>query len=119
MSVTPGLAAAALLLSACAARPPVSDEPVELEIVAPDGEILAATWWPAEGFGPGLVLLGVAGPNDRYLSVGELAPFEALAEAYRYRFFSLEGRSSPRYGYPLATPGAFQNPRASRRAECS
>lgn len=61
--------------------PVLPEVPVELEITAPDGEILAATWWPAAGEGPGLILLGVAGPNDRRLAFGELAPFEALAEA--------------------------------------
>lgn len=74
-----------LCLSACAKPastiPVMTEAPVELEISAADGETLAATWWPADGEGPGLILLGVAGPNDRRLAFGDLAPFEALAEA--------------------------------------
>lgn len=81
MTFAPWIAGAALLSSACAATPLVPDEPAELTIAAPGGETLAATWWPADGEGPGIVLLGVAGPNDRALTFGELAPFEALAEA--------------------------------------
>ena len=75
---------AAVIITACAAPPPPPpppEAPSSLIITAPDGVGLGATRWPGETGGPGVVLLGVAGPNDRWMSFGELSPFAALAEA--------------------------------------
>ncbi|WP_421791122.1 alpha/beta hydrolase [Hyphobacterium sp.] len=47
-----------------------------------DGVELAGTLYRPDrsNLAPAIVLVGVSGPNDRYLSVGQLRPFESLAE---------------------------------------
>lgn len=75
------LAAGLALTCPSVAASAQSISPVELSIAAPDNETLAASWWPGAPDGPGLVLLGVAGPTDRNLGFGGHAPFASLAEA--------------------------------------
>lgn len=80
-ALIPYLAAGLALACPLAAAAAQSTSPVELSIPAPDNETLAASWWPGDPDGPGLVLLGVAGPTDRHLAFGGHAPFASLAES--------------------------------------
>lgn len=75
-----------LILAACLLTSPVAAaleaEVTDTEIEsAVDGAVLAGSYHRPAGVAvPGVVLLGVAGPNDRYLTYEDLAPFRAIAE---------------------------------------
>jgi len=85
MRILGSIACAALLVAACGVPAPAAPSVREVSIASTvAGAALAGDlYMPRGGAGggsAGVLLLGVAGPNDRSLSFGDLAPFAALAE---------------------------------------
>lgn len=73
---------AAFLLASQAASPQVAEiAEVRISSAADNSGLSGSLYRPITAEpAPGVVLLGVAGPNDRHLTYGHLVPFRALAE---------------------------------------